>query len=109
MLLDLDLEDWPGSPVIRRAGSGYGRVPAAAHRDAPARLTSRQGVFYRNLIRMAEAVGGRTIPVDFDLPTGERLYLDRGCVKIAELAGFIRPLEDDEGGVVSEITLSWNA
>lgn len=109
MVIEVTLESWDGSPVIRKANHGYGRLPAASYRDAAARLTPRQGSFYRNLIRIAEAVGASVIPVDFELPTGERLYLDRGCVKIAELAGFIQPLEDDQNGVLSSITLSWSA
>ena len=98
---------WQPSPVIRTVRSGYTRIPAIRFTDAPARLTPRQGVFYRNLVRIAEAVGNGQIPVDFSVPSGERLYLDRGCIRIAELAGFIAPLRDDENGVVSMIMLNW--
>lgn len=47
------------------------------------------------------------MPVNFETPAGERMYLDRGCLKIVELAGFIRPIQDDAEGVVSVNTLSW--
>jgi len=107
MIIDVELESWEGSPVIRKANHDYCRIPAASYRDAAARLTPRQGVFYRNLIRIAEAVGGSVIPVDFELTTGERLHLDRGCVKIAELSGFLRPLEDRDG-VLSSVKLAWS-
>lgn len=107
MIIAVQLETWSGSLVVRTVGRSYQRRPAAAFADAPAGLTHRQAVFYRNLIRIAEAVGSAEIPVDFNLPTGERLHLDRGCMKIAELAGFIEPLRDDSEGVVSSIRLSW--
>ncbi|MBJ7441261.1 MAG: hypothetical protein JHD35_19880 [Sphingopyxis sp.] len=109
MLIDLELEIWRPSPVIRMAGRGYSRIPAARFTDAAARLTPRQGVFYRNLVRIAEVIGTSVIPVDFANTAGERFYLDRGCIRIAELAKFVAPLVDDENGVVSSITLGWTA
>jgi hypothetical protein len=108
MLISTQLEEWHGSPVIcvvRRAD--YGRLPASAFNDAPATLTSRQAVFYRNLIRIAEATGLQDIPVDFEDATGQRHYLDRGCIKIAEHAGFIKQLRNGPNGVVDTIRLSW--
>lgn len=107
MFIDVTLENWSPSPVIRVVRKGYTRLAAASYADAAARLTPRQGVFYRNLIRIAEVSGTAAVPVDFLLPSGEHLYLDRGCVKIAELAGFIRSLRDDDDGVVSYVELSW--
>jgi hypothetical protein len=108
MRIDVELERWSGSPVTRPAGASYSRQPAALFRDEPADLTSRQAVFYRNLIRIAEAVGTERLPVDFELPDGTRQFLDRGCIKIAEHAGFIRPLENDLTGVVACVVLTFH-
>lgn len=108
MIVRVELEEWKGSAVVRTCGSDYARQPAAAFSDKPAKLTERQAVFYRNLIRLAEAVASDQIPLDFEIPNGGRLYLDRGCVKIAEHAGFILPLEDGPDGVVDVLTLAWN-
>lgn len=108
MEMTAQLEEWHPSPVVRHAGSSYARKPAADHRDAAARLTERQAVFYRNLITMATALGNGTLPVDFIAADGGRRHLDRGCVKIAERAGFILPLADDPSGVVSTITLAFS-
>ena len=108
MVVDVALEMWSPSPVIRRVTTGYARIPAAKFADAAARLTARQAVFYRNLISIAEAVGEGILPVDFLLPSGEHVYLDRGCIRIAELAGFVAPLQDDDAGVVSKIELGWS-
>lgn len=105
--IDVTLEDWSGSPVIRTVRPGYARIPAAAYTDLPARLTPRQAVFCRNLVRLAEVLGERSLPVDFRLASGAALHLDRGCVKIAEHAGFIEPLANDASGVVSSIRLAW--
>jgi hypothetical protein len=109
MPIEVDLEEWSGSSVIHRATATYKRQPAELFRDLPASLTPRQAVFYRNLIRIALAGGSNRIPVDFQLANGERLFLDKGCVKIAEHAGFIRPLENNASGVVEHIVLAWDA
>jgi len=90
MLLRVDLEEWRGSPVIRDANSRYERKPARLFTDAPSRLKPRQAVFYRNLIRIAEAIQSSAIPVDFELEGRGAVYLDRGCIKIAEHAGSTR-------------------
>ena len=108
MVVDVDLEFWSGSAVVRAAGSDYQRQPVALYRDEPARLTERQAVFYRNLIRIAVATGMREIPVDFELPDGRRVFLDRGCIKIAEHAGFISSLSNGASGVVDSIYLAWS-
>ncbi len=107
MRIDVELEGWSGSPVSRLAGPSYSRQSAALFLDEPADLTPRQAVFYRNLIRIAETVGGDRLPVDFELPDGMRKFLDRGCIKIAEHAGFIRPLENDATGVVAFVVLTF--
>jgi hypothetical protein len=106
--LEVLLEEWPGSPVVRDVKAGYDRKPAAHFSDAPARLTARQAVFYRNLISLAEGVGGSTLPVDFTIAGRGPVYLDRGCIKIAEHAGFILPLQDGARGCVDTITIAWS-
>src|SRR5690349_10126713 len=106
MVIDVQLETFAPSAVTRIRRSEYRRLSANQFDDKAARLTSRQGVFYRNLIRIAEALDSLDVPVDFELPDGSNLYLDRGCIKIAERAGFIRPLQNDPTGVVSTIRLS---
>ena len=103
MRIETEFDEWQPSPVIRKAGRGYSRKAATEFRDEAACLTGRQAVFYRNLITLALALGHRDIPVDFEVSDGSRRYLDRGCIKIAEHAGFILPLADDASGTVSSI------
>jgi hypothetical protein len=89
--LEVDIEDWQTSPVIRSVGAGYERWAASRYADAPASLRPRQVIFYRSLIAMALACGSPELPVDF-VCNGKHVYLDHGCIKIAEHAGFIEPL-----------------
>jgi hypothetical protein len=105
MVLDMVVEEWEGSDVTHIRGSDYRRWTATEFDDKPARLTPRQAVFYRNLIRMAVALQNREIPVDFELPDGRQLYLDRGCIKIAEFAEFIEPIANSPAGTVDRIRL----
>lgn len=108
MIIYVDqLEEWSGSAVIRQRRSDYRRCSAEDYQDSPAKLTERQAVFYRNLIRLAVALDSVEIPVDFELPDGTALFLDRGCVKIAEHAGFIQPLRNGPGGTVDHLRLAW--
>jgi|SRR6185295_14983330 len=107
MIIDVELEEWSGSPVTRERTKTYERKTATSFADEPARLTPRQGVFYRNLIRLAVALKSSEIPVDFELPDGSAVFLDRGCVKIAEHAGFIEQLDDSPAGVVERIRLAF--
>ena len=107
MIINVELEEWSSSSVVRERRAGYSRLAASAFNDEAAGITARQGVFYRNLIRIAVAIEGREIPVDFELPNGRRMYLDRGCIKIAEHAGFIDTLENGANGVVESIRLAW--
>jgi hypothetical protein len=95
------------SQPVRESRGEYVRRPAAAFTDEPARLTPRQSNFYENLIRMALALGSDILPVDFTAADGRKMYFDRGCIKIAEHAGFIRTLVNDDTGVVSRVQLSW--
>jgi hypothetical protein len=80
---------------------------ASDYMDVAARLTPRQAAFYRNLIRIAAELGSEDIPVEFELPNGHAVYLDRGCIKIAEHAGFIELLRDGASGNVETIRLTW--
>jgi hypothetical protein len=104
--LNFRIEAWDTSPVVRHVGEGYERWPAARYNDAPAQLKPRQAAFYRNLIAMALAHGSGRLPVDF-FCNGVHVYLDHGCIKIAEHAGFINPLVNGPAGVVETIELSW--
>jgi hypothetical protein len=107
MIIDVDLEEWPGSPVIRERKTTYRRQPAADFGDEPAKLTPRQRVFYSNLMRLAIALESVEIPVDFELPNGTPVFLDRGCIKIAEHAGFIEPLQNGRSETLEHIRLAW--
>ena len=106
-IINVHLEDWPRSPVIRRVRADYCRWPAHDFRDMPAALTERQAVFYRNLVRLAAAIGSRDLPVDFFRPDDSHVFLDRECIKIAEHAGFIEQLSNGRNGVVDTIRLAW--
>lgn len=105
--IDASLEEWPGSPVVRVVKRDYVRLPASSYQDEPARLTPRQAVFLRNLIQIAEATSSGEIPVDFMIDR-THLFLDRGCVKIAVHAGFLRELVNGPGGVVNSVRLAWD-
>lgn len=105
--VDVELEDWIGSPVVRLVRPGYARLPASSYQDEPAQLTARQAVFLRNLVRFAEAINTGDIPVDFTVG-GAHLYLDRGCVKMAVHSGFLQELVNGPEGVVESVRLSWD-
>jgi hypothetical protein len=108
MTIHTVLEEWSGSAVIRDVNQrNYKRIAASDYKDEAAGLTSRQVVFYRNIINIALELKSETIPVDFKKQDGTSVYLDRGCIKIAEHAEFILPLSNDVNGVVSSIKLSW--
>ena len=99
----------PPSPTFRPAPKSYSRWPAASYNDHAAGLSERQANFYRNLIGLALVTDSNELPVDFEDESGQRWYLDRGCVKIAEHAGFIRPLQNnDSSHRVGRITLNWD-
>ncbi|MGB5948014.1 MAG: hypothetical protein WBG82_01725 [Parvibaculum sp.] len=104
---NLTIEMWPGSPVIRERKSTYQRWPSELYKDAPASLTLRQIVFYKNLMALALALGSTRLPVDFGIEGVGDYWMDHGCIKIAEHAGFIRPLENEEDGLVGSIELAW--
>jgi hypothetical protein len=105
----IDLEI-PESPVVlQKVKRGYERKPANQYLDEPASLTSRQALFYRNLISIAAELKSNVLPIDFATLSQGEFYLERGCVKIAVHAGFLLPLENDSFGTVSSVTLSWDA
>lgn len=105
--IDVDLEPWPTSPVMRPVRRDYKRQAASSYQDDPAHLTRRQAVFLRNLIRIVEMTSSDEIPVDF-IVGRSHLYLDRGCVKMAVHAGFLLNLVDGPMGVVDSVRLSWD-
>ncbi|MBI4184207.1 MAG: hypothetical protein HY521_09445 [Proteobacteria bacterium] len=93
---------------MREKTRTYRRWRATDYDNAPAALTPRQANFYRNLIGLSLALGSHDIPVDFETADARCMWLDHGCIKIAEHVGFIAPLENnDESGTVGHITLSW--
>jgi hypothetical protein len=95
------------SQPFHPASSKYEYREASSLTDKPARLTERQGVFYRNLIRISEQLQSQELPVDFLDATGAHMAMDLGCVKIAEHAGFIRPLSNGPDGKMKTIRLNW--
>jgi hypothetical protein len=95
------------SQPFHPAGSKYGYRNASSLTDKPARLTERQAVFYRNLIRISEQLQSQELPIDFQDATGTHMAMDLGCVKIAEHAGFIKPLSNGPDGMMKTICLSW--
>lgn len=104
-IMDIDLENWHGPSNVYH--SYKPPLPADQYNDKAATLTERQAVFYRNLIKLALKLQTAHLPVSFGLPDGRNISLDRGCIKIAEHARFIMPLENNSQGVVTHITLAW--
>ena len=107
-LIKAELESGPGFDTVRDMNSAYKPMSAKALADKPAHLTSRQASFYRNLIAIAEATQSGTIPVVFELAGRGPVFLDRGCIKMAEHAGFVQPLADGPGGYLEEVTLGFD-
>jgi hypothetical protein len=107
--INVHLEKHPSSTSqpFHLAGSKYGYREASSLTDKPARLTERQAVFYRNLIRISERLQSQELPIDFVDAEGIHMAMDLGCVKIAEHAGFLAPLANGQDGVMKTIRLSW--
>lgn len=106
--VEFDFEEWRGpSPTFRAWTSGYKRWPATRFNDRAADLTDRQANYYRNLVNLALATKTNDIPVDMILPNGSRLWMDHGCIKIAEHAGFIETLRNEDNGLVGSIRVAW--
>jgi hypothetical protein len=103
------LEQYTGgtSQPFHAAGQSYKYRQAASLTDAPAKLTPRLAVFYRDLIRMATELGSQELPIDFIDANGDHKAMDLGCVKIAEHAGFLLPLTDGPDGTMKTVRLSF--
>src|SRR5882757_5870435 len=103
--IDVQLEIWPGGPSqgFHPVKGAYEYRKAETLTDVPARLTSRQAVFYRNLIRLAEVLQSQTIPIQFSDANGNHVAMDLGCVKIAEHAGFVQSLKNDQSGYLESV------
>ncbi|PHK93434.1 hypothetical protein CR162_18715 [Pseudoroseomonas rhizosphaerae] len=81
--------------VARIVRSDYTRLPVDRYQHRPSGVvggvegTARQRTFRQVLEALADHFGGDQIPVDFALEDGRRVYLDRGCVKMADTAGHL--------------------
>jgi hypothetical protein len=107
--ISIILEEHTGGPSqpFHLAGPKYQYRKAQSLTDLPAKLTPRLAVFYRNLIRLAEALQSQEIPIDFVDGNGAHMAMDLGCVKIAEHSGFIQPLKDSQSGYLTTVRLAW--
>ncbi len=103
-----NLESGPGFDTVRDMNPTYKPMSAADLADKPARMTARQASFYRNLIAIALASQSDEIPIVFQLAGRGAVFLDRGCVKMAEHAGFIRPLTDGSEGCLESVRLNFD-
>jgi hypothetical protein len=103
--LNFEWEEAPGKKTLSNLTPGR---PAAEFRDAPAKQTSRQSAFYRNLVRLAEQTGSKVLPIAFETLDGAAKRMDYGCIRIAEHAGFIEPLSNNADGIVDVISLNWD-
>lgn len=101
----VELEEWKGTPVIGVQTTQQRSAKEFIYKASAMR--PRQAMFYRNLIRLAEVLESEEIPVEFLLANGTRARMDHGCIKIAEHAGFIEPLQDGPSGFVETIRLKW--
>ena len=101
------LESGPGFHTVRALGPTYKPMAAQDFKDEPARMTERQASFYRNLIAVAQELQSSRVPVKFSHVTMGPVFWDRGCIKIAEHAGFIRPLVNGPSGFVEEVELAF--
>ena len=105
LTLNFEWEEAPGAKTLSNPGNAR---PADQFADAPAKQTARQSAFYRNMVRLAEQTGARTLPINFLTISGLAKRMDYGCIKIAEHAGFIERLANSPSGVVETITLTWD-
>jgi hypothetical protein len=108
--ISIHLETWEDGPSqgFHPVKGAYEHRKAATLTDAPAKLTSRQAVFYRNLIRLAELTLSQDIPIHFVEAAGNHVAMDLGCVNMAEHAGFIEALRDGPSGYLESIHLAWS-
>jgi hypothetical protein len=56
---------------------------------------------------MSETLQSQELPIDFLDTSGVHMAMDLGCVKIAEHAGFIKPLSNGPDGTMKSISLNW--
>lgn len=56
---------------------------------------------------MAEQLQSSELPIDFIDANGAHMAMDLGCVKIAEHAGFLKPLADGPDGTMKIVALNW--
>jgi hypothetical protein len=107
--ISIELETWPDGPSqgFHPVKGEYEYRKAETLTDLPARLTGRQAVFYRNLIRLAEVLQSQTIPIHFIDAKDRHVAMDLGCVKIAEHAGFVKTLANGQGGYLEGVALGW--
>src|SRR5690349_16692768 len=105
LILNFEWEEAPGARTLSNPGRPRSADQLA---DAPAKQTARQSAFYRNLVRLAEQTGSRTLPINFFTVDGAAKRMDYGCVKIAEHAGFIERIENSRNGIVETVMLAWN-
>ena len=108
LIVDIKLETGPGFETVRAMNSSYQPMNADDFKDRPARLTERQASFLRNVISVAQFLQSSEIPVAFQLTDGGCVFWDRGCIKIAELAGFIKPLKNGPSGFVEFFDLNFS-
>ena len=107
--INIELEIWSGgsSQGFHPVKGEYEYRKAETLTDLPARLTSRQAVFYRNLIRLAEVSQSQAIPIHFIDAKDRHVAMDLGCVKIAEHTGFVETLANGDGGNLEDVALGW--
>ena len=98
LTLDFEWEEAPGYKTLSNPGKARAADQFA---DAPSKQTARHSAFYRNLVRLAEQTGSRTLPINFLTADGVAKRMDYGCMKIAEHAGFIERIENSPSGVVN--------
>jgi hypothetical protein len=108
-IINIHLETWPDGPSqgFHPVKGEYEFRKAGSLTDLPAKLTSRQAVFYRNLVRLAELLQSQNIPIHFIEARGEHVAMDLGCVKMAEHAGFVKKLSDSANGHLEGVNLAW--
>lgn len=103
-----NLETGLGFDTVRDMNPTYKPMSASDLTDKPARMTARQASFYRNLIAIALAIRSDEIPVVFELAGRGVVFLDRGCVKMAEHAGFVQPLSNGPSGYLESLRLNFD-
>jgi hypothetical protein len=95
-------------PIMQTILYDDGKRPSASEYIYHSReFTERQENFYQNLLRIYLLTGSKNIHVYFSDNDGRKLRLDRGCVAMAVHDGFLKPLEDDQFEILSQVVLNW--